>query len=541
MSEQSTFQLFSRGDEEKRVILELKPYIQPFEKILANAELAGLIEPNKIKNPFDDQAKNQITISTQASLELLQRRLTYWQRVGTDVLRPTLQVLQEASLDWPLENLLERKKSEKLKRLPVRRRLRYGPHDIHEYRGKFFPQLVKSLINSAGVPEGGIVIDPMCGSGTTPCEARAMGMESIALDLNPLSVRIAKTKTEILEMDYIELQNEIKNIIKAVETINEKSENELEKRWNQKDLDYLKKWFAHSALCEINNILEKISECEHPIVKDLAEISLSNVLRPVSWQKDVDLRVRKDVRDYIQGTVLNEFVDEMNCHLKKIVPYLSLREDIIRLPSYHIKDGDTREIDKLFYKWENDCDVLITSPPYAMALPYLDTDRLSLIVLGLLPRKNHRLKELLMIGTREITEAKRKELWENYQERKKELPEQVSMLIDKLAKIYHGGTVGFRRKNLPSLLAKYYLDMMDSMKSAQGMMKPNSFAFYVVGNNSTKLNGERIEIPTDEFLWLIGKKVGWKQHNLINMELLTSRDIFRKNRGTAETILIFKS
>ncbi len=91
------------------------------------------------------------------------------------------------------------------------------------------------------------------------------------------------------------------------------------------------------------------------------------------------------------------------------------------------------------------------------------------------------------------------------------------------------------------MLAKYFLDMAEVMKNSRDMMKPGKYGFFVVGNNSTRINGKRVDIPTNEFLWEIGKTVGWKQEKLIEMELLPSRDIFRKNRGSSERILVFRS
>jgi site-specific DNA-methyltransferase (cytosine-N4-specific) len=72
-------------------------------------------------------------------------------------------------------------------------------------------------------------------------------------------------------------------------------------------------------------------------------------------------------------------------------------------------------------------------------------------------------------------------------------------------------------------------------------MRPNSHGYYAVGNNSTEVEGERIEIATDKFLFEIGAIAGWHQEERIDMELLPSRDIFRGNRGTKETILCFRS
>lgn len=520
------------GAGEPLVTLELKPYIQPFERILARAELSGLIEPGKIKDPYDGNTESRIAIATQTPLQELIERLAYWQRAGSEVLHPTTQVLFETSENSDFGQV------ENHVNLPKRRMLRYGPHDIHEYRGKFFPQLVKSLVNFARVPKGAVVIDPMCGSGTANCEAHAMGMQTLGLDLNPLSIKIAFTKTALLEVDPKFLQSELENIEKNIKEI---SSYNLKIRWEDRDLKYLNRWFDSHAISEIYKLLEVIDLCGDDGIKNLAEISLSNIVRKISWQKETDLRVRKEITKYEKGKATKAFLDELNRQKRKLVSYLHLISKVGKLPKFEIKEGDSKNVNKIFESWIGECDVLITSPPYAMALPYLDTDRLSLIILGLMPRRIHRNKDLIMIGNREISEAQRLELWEAYQNRRSELPETICKFIDKLAKFNHNGEVGFRRRNLPALLAKYFLDMAEVMKNSRDMMKPGKHGFFVVGNNSTRINGKRVDIPTNEFLWEIGKTVGWKQEKLIDMELLPSRDIFRKNRGSSETILVFRS
>ena len=512
--------------------LELKPYIQPFERVLAKAELAGLLG---IKTPLETEAKPYVTFySNSVPVKKLQRRLAYWQRIGDDVLEPTLQVRYEATSG--LENGLF---DASMTDLPKSRRLRYGPHGIHEYRGKFFPQLVKALINFAGLPEGATVLDPMCGSGTTICEARAMGMKSIGVDLNPLSVEISRLKADLLSITPEQLQSALEQLI---EDLKQARVPNLEQLWGKHDLDYLLRWFDPRALNEIAMIRTVISGIENPTVRKMAEMNLSNILRPVSWQSDTDLRVRKKVTVYAEGTALQAFVEEIKHQEKKLFSYLALLQDNQHRPHYEVMAGDARHLNSLLPNYVGACEVIITSPPYATALPYIDTDRLSLIVLGLLPRQEHRVREFQLIGNREVTEAQRQKLWETYQVRKGELPNDVCQLIDEIAKSNHNRDVGFRKRNLPALLAKYFLDMTDAFYSAHQMMRPNAYAFYVVGNNSTTINGnQRIEIPTNEFLWQIGKRVGWIGEQLVDMELLPSRDIFRHNRGSKETILVFKA
>lgn len=512
-------------DGKKLTHLKLKNYIQPFERVLACSELEGLTG----QSISDYELKNNLSIYTEVPTEILRGRLAYWEKIGDNHLIPTLQVLLECSVDSHDKPVVS---------LPKSRRLRYGPHDLHEYRGKFFPQLVKSLINTVGLPEGGLVLDPMCGSGTTNCEARAMGMETIGLDLNPLSVMIAKTKTGIMEVCPEELSQESSTIVGKLSNV---SKCDLESWWGSKDLEYLSNWFDANALQEIARILQVIDSCNQDVLKGLFRLCLSNILRSVSWQRDSDLRVRKEVTTYIEGDATTLFIKELNEQVLRLVPYLKIIQQRDRVSCYDIREGDTRNIASIFKSKVNKCDVLITSPPYATALPYLDTDRLSLIVLGLLPRKEHRKRDIMMIGNREVTEKQRSDLWNQYLKRSSELPSSVCNLIDYIADQNHKDTVGFRRRNLPALLAKYFLDISDSMKNALAMMKPGAYAYYVVGNNSTMVNDERVEIATNIYLFEIGSKVGWQQEKFIDMELLHSRDIFRKNRGTSESILVFRA
>ncbi len=60
-----------------------------------------------------------------------------------------------------------------LAKLPNKRCLRYATHGLHEYRGKFFPQLVRALMNIVKLPKSGVVLDPS--SGMTLVEARLSG------------------------------------------------------------------------------------------------------------------------------------------------------------------------------------------------------------------------------------------------------------------------------------------------------------------------------------------------------------------------------
>jgi len=60
-----------------------------------------------------------------------------------------------------------------------------------EYRGNFAPQIPRNIIEFFSKP-GDLIIDPMCGSGTTLVEAKLLHRNAIGFDINPETVKIAK-------------------------------------------------------------------------------------------------------------------------------------------------------------------------------------------------------------------------------------------------------------------------------------------------------------------------------------------------------------
>src|SRR5947209_6876608 len=65
-------------------------------------------------------------------------------------------------------------------------------HDLFKFPGKFHPPLVEQILRSF-TPTG--VVDPMAGVGTVSVEAKAMGISSLSIDIDPVSVFFSKVKT----------------------------------------------------------------------------------------------------------------------------------------------------------------------------------------------------------------------------------------------------------------------------------------------------------------------------------------------------------
>ena len=523
------------------VVCRIKDYIQPFERELALKELRALC-PGSL-NPVDgsEQTATLFSVVANGSADALRDGLTYWRSVGHADDDLTLQVRGEATslidtrggFPKPASNRRSRKIN-----IPRRRCLRYATHGIHEYRGKFFPQLARALINIAGVPSDGIVVDPMCGSGTTLVEARLAGRATYGLDMNPLSVFVARVKCHALSIPAVTLAKAylcLESVLsRSMPTGNHHAD------LSARDQDYLRRWYAPSTLRELDKVHAAIQTLNTAPLRDFFLVCLSNVLRSVSWQKNDDLRVRKEVVAVDRGEVVRRFIAQARRSVATLSAFTAERGRL-RAGGFSVAEADARDAVAALKPVAGKVDTVITSPPYATALPYIDTDRLSLIYLGLLSRSDHAARDRLMIGNREVTTRMRDDYWDTYTAERELLPPDTRSVIDRVHRLNSRSPAGFRRRNLAALLSKYFFDMREVLLSIHGLLRPDSNAFLVVGNNRTTAGGEVIEVRTADHLSEIALNLGFEVVESQSMDMLPSRDIFRKNAVSSERIIRLKS
>jgi len=525
-----------------RIECQMKDYIQPFERRLAMMELRALTGSDVIPTDSDEHSSFNFSIDGGANTERLRRNLAYWVSVGIGFLGLTAQLRAEATFGIARNGVALDALTETVPRLvpeslPNKRCLRYASHGLHEYRGKFFPQLVRALMNVGQVPEHGIVFDPMCGSGTTLVEASMTGRVCYGLDMNPLSVFVTRVKCDVLSFEPEKLIDAYRSLVKRLAKPAKKfSSPSYFRSLPMVDQAYLKRWFSTTTLIELDQITLSIQSLKSSSMRDFFLVCLSNILRRMSWQKDADLRVRKELSTLSSGEVTSEFVNEALRSTKNVAAFLVGR-DKRTIGNHTVLERDARASSKVWPDLAGKVDAVITSPPYATALPYLDTDRLSLIYLGLLSRKDHRTRDIMMIGNREVTERTRLRHWEAYEQNKQLLPDPTRLMIEKIEKLNRNGEAGFRRRNLAALLAKYFFDMRSVIGQQLTMLQPRGMMFMVVGNNRTVAGGRLIAIETAKHLSEIAAMLGGRVAQDLHMDMLVSRDIFKKNAVPSESII----
>lgn len=119
-----------------------------YEKILQIRELKVLLPEIEV---LSDDKHNTIISGERINLDNV-KELTFYRAYKIDgISYPTRQGLYE--------------KDDTLR--AVKQHTRYSTHGIHEYKGKFNPQIVHAIANIFGVQRGHKVLDPFDGSGTT--------------------------------------------------------------------------------------------------------------------------------------------------------------------------------------------------------------------------------------------------------------------------------------------------------------------------------------------------------------------------------------
>lgn len=423
---------------------------------------------------------------------------------------------------------------------PVKsREIRYLTHSFHEYKGRFYPQLAKAFMNYAGLKRGDTILDPFCGSGTTLVESFLFGANAIGIDINPIAYLLAKAKVQSLLLKE-------EDLAAVRETF---ADSQCDSGWKNVrvescnsalDVEYLKNWFPEENLKKIIFIQETIGRLPNETTRLFSKVILSNLLRKFSYQEPNQLRMRRRV-DAPPQNLIETFKKNLVEQTENLEKFRLLnRFDLTSQVENYL--GDVRTLMKTAGLRRRSVDAVITSPPYATALPYVDTDRLSLFAFGFTRKSNFRALERTLIGNREIAKSERmrldRELESNFAQ--SVLPEKITRLLRKIYLLNKNSDVGFRRKNTAALLYKYFSDMQLGLNQVAKILKRNKLAFFVVGNNRTTAGGEKVHIPTGDFISLIAQENDLRLVEKINMTVQQPYMIHSKNSINTESILVLQ-
>lgn len=212
----------------------------------------------------------------------------------------------------------------------------YAFHNLYPYKGKFYPRVVRTLINAFQLNSNSLLLDPFNGSGTATHEASLMGIKSVGIDVTPMGVILSEIKNNLLFTNEKELDfriGDLRNILQEIEN----------KRWTHKN-----------AL----------------IYKMMIVIYFDTI--------DAFARTSRYDRKGKTGLFIEKFNYIKDCYKKT----MEIKEKFnLKFEPAQIIEGDILEL-KNIKKFEEKFDAVITSPPYYFSIDYVGKDKVAYDYLG---------------------------------------------------------------------------------------------------------------------------------------------------------------
>lgn len=232
-------------------------------------------------------------------------------------------------------------------------------HNFHTYPARLHPMLCRRVLERFARP-GDHVLDPFCGGGTTVLEALVRGCRAIGTDINPIALRITKTRT----LRWPDIQ--IDAFIAEAEAISDANFQDARRKVREPLGDAARaqaEWYDPHVLLELQSLYAKIDAMEIQPFFELAQMVFSSLLVKVSKQisdSRIDVTPRQVGRgstSRIFGKKARELAEQLKVLARTIPP---------NTPEPLLLQADAREIPGQ----DESVDLVLTSPPYVGTYDY---------------------------------------------------------------------------------------------------------------------------------------------------------------------------
>jgi len=236
----------------------------------------------------------------------------------------------------------------------------YATHPLHAFAARCPPPLVRWALERYSEPDD-VVLDPMCGSGTTLVEAALLGRQPWGADVDPLARLITQAKTVFVEPDAI---------MTLARRIERRLDGHLDDAWRPQ-LPDLGKWFLPEVCRDLARLRAAIMSCTRT----------RSALRRLAWTVFSSLIVARtsvaNARDLVHSRhhfrAWEESPDTCGRFLRALRRAAGLMEDFRRhlrqpeaTPWPVLVGTDARHLQVA----DSSVDLAFFSPPYVSALDY---------------------------------------------------------------------------------------------------------------------------------------------------------------------------
>ena len=372
-------------------------------------------------------------------------------------------------------------------------------HTIHAYPAKF-PAFIATKAFDYAVQEGvdvKTVADIFCGCGTVALEAKVHNKNFWGCDINPVATLIAKTKSTTYDIDHLSKYYERIHLAFNVEKLS----GGVYKNSNER----LQYWFTENSYLDLLRL-------KHAIVKSVPQgiyleafyCIFSSILKATSkWlTKSIKPQVDPNKKDIVVWDVFKLHYEKFLKATNQINAYNlnPVNIDIVNENFLHIKRFPR-------------VDLVISSPPYVTSYEYADLHQLSTLWLGY---------------ASDYRELRKGSIGSIYNSNDFEI--NLSSLNDIGQEIVQELLLDGKNKATAKVrsIARYYLDMQQSIHNCTYMLNNEGMVFFVVGDTEYK----GVKIKNSEHLIQCLKDEGFSDikaaKRRISKKLLTP---YRDNAG----------
>ena len=371
-------------------------------------------------------------------------------------------------------------------------------HCFHTYPAMMIPQIARKLLKEYGT-EGGWLLDPYCGTGTSLVEASLFGMHSVGCDINPLVRLIATAKSTPICLSILdESLNKLNDDLFQIEFRDGKVPDA-----PIPDILNLGYWFSEEVIKSLAYLRNRISKVEDEVVRNFILVAFSETVREVSYTRNGEFKLYRMSAKKLENfnpDVFGIFSKKLSRNRHGLAAFLEKRKNV----EVSVSDVNTAQGEFPMPRPLGGYDLVITSPPYGdshTTVAYGQFSRLAAEWIGL---PNARKIDKLAMGGQRSKETL--------------TDSPVSSVIEKIRAV--------DEKRAREVTA-FYIDLERSINSVAQVLSPNATICYVVGNRRVK----EVMLPTDAFIVSAFRQHGF-MHKATIVRNIPNKRMPKKNSPT---------
>lgn len=374
------------------------------------------------------------------------------------------------------------------------------------YREGYSTLLVNAFIRELKIT--GNVFDPFCGSGTTLLAARGNSLNSFGIDVNPISVLVAKVENEQygdIEIESFNYEiNKIRTVAKSEEVF-------------YTPFDLADKVFNREILNSLLQLKNHINKIESKKIRNLIFIAWLSIIESISNVKKEGngikyknrkrtsngyININKDIweKQAFPEEKFNFVKNKLLKHLEIILADMQYNYGSCEKKPYIFK-GSCLEFTDFF---SDEIQLTFFSPPYCNCFDYFEIHKVELW-LGDFVSSKEEFRLLRNTGFRSnINSLNHKPIFNN-----NKYLEDLILLFD-CEKLWNN--------RIPNVVKGYFDDMYSFLTKLYQQTVKNGYVGIVVGNSAYS----GVIIPSDILIADIAKEIGFKVKNIFVTRHLTT-------------------